>query len=216
MKRLVCALALSLAPLSAAACNLALVLAIDISNSVDAAEFRVQTEGVADALLDPVVRESLVAGRMAVTVVFWSGPAGQYVVIPWRRLHNDADVIAMSEEARALRRSYAQSNTAIGAALAFSRRLFDDVPDCLRRTIDLSGDGQENAGTNASNERDLAHRAGITINALAIDKRGQPITRYFRNRIITPNGFVMTSEGHRSYAETLRRKMRREVAEATS
>ncbi len=216
MKPFLLALFLGLAPAPAAACSLALVLAIDISNSVDGAEYRLQTEGLADALLDSVVRHELVRGRMAVTVMFWSGPAGQYVVIPWTRIETDDDVVAVSDAARNLRRVYAQSNTALGAAVDYARGLFDEVPDCKRRTIDVSGDGVENAGTNPARARDAAFAERITVNGLAIERDVSPVTRYFRNNVITPNGFVMTSQGHRGYANTLRRKLRREVGEGMS
>lgn len=209
-------LALALTPFAApaAACKLALALAIDISNSVDGDEFRLQTEGLAEALLDPVVRDALATGDTVLTVFLWSGRGAQYVIVPWRRIEGDAMVVAVSEEVRAIRRTYLQSNTALGDAVRFARELFDEVPECPRRTLDVSGDGMDNAGTRPWDQRDLAERASITVNALAIDVIGGIVTDYFRQALITRDGFVMTSRGHEGYAETLKRKLRRELAEA--
>lgn len=213
MKALLAALAIVFA-LPAQACQLALVLAIDISNSVDSREFAIQTEGLADALLDPVVSEGLLRAEAAVTVILWSGPNNLYVVVPWRRMDTPQTIRRTADDARAIRRVYGQSNTALGAMVAFARGLFDDVPHCLRRTIDVSGDGRDNAGTDPARERDEAEALRITINGLAIDRDTLAITRFFRDNVITRNGFVMTSQGHEGYAETLKRKMRREVSEA--
>ena len=81
-----------------------------------------------------------------------------------------------------------------------------NVPDCARRVIDISGDGDDNAGTRPEAERLFAERQGITINALAIESLGLSITNYYRQRVITRDGFVMTSRGHSTYAETLKEK----------
>lgn len=205
-------LVISAAP--AAACRLALVLAIDISNSVDGSEFRLQVDGLAEALLDPVVREDLVRGRSALAVMLWSGPASQYVVAPWRRMESDADVAELSRRIAALRRTYPQSNTAIGSALARARELFSEVPDCASRTIDVSGDGRDNAGSAPGLERAAAAAEGVTVNALVIESPYHPLADYFLTEVVTPDGFAMVSRGHAAYAETLRRKLRREVGEA--
>lgn len=196
------------------ACRLALVLAVDISNSIEGREYALQVEGIADALVDPEVEAGLIRARAAVTVLFWSGPRSQYVVVPWRRVRSKADVAALSAEARALRRVYPQSTTGLARGVAFARSLFDEVPDCTARTIDVSGDGQDNARGDVAFESAEAEALGITINGLAIEGLDRDITSYYRDRLITRNGFVMTAEDHRSYGDTLKRKMRREVAEA--
>ncbi len=204
---------LALAAPAARACETALVLAIDVSNSIDNFEYSIQAEGLAEALRDPLVLESLVAGQVAVTVVQWSGPNNQQISIPWRRMQSDADVFSMADEAETMPRAVIMANTAIGDTIEFASALFAEVPDCKRRVIDISGDGADNAGTLPENQRRVAERAGITINGLAIDPHGLSITNYYRMRVITRNGFVMTSRGHQSYAETLKEKIRREVAQ---
>ncbi len=197
----------------ARACETALVLAIDVSNSIDNFEYNIQTDGLAEALRDPLVLESLVAGQVAVAVVQWSGPDNQELSIPWRRMQSDNDVFAMADAAENMPRAVIMANTAIGDTIEFASALFADVPDCKRKVIDISGDGADNAGSLPEQERRVAEKNGITINGLAIDPHGLSITNYYRTRVITRNGFVMTSRGHQSYAETLKEKIRREVAQ---
>ena len=206
-------LGLGLAAAPARSCETALVLAIDVSNSIDSGEYRIQAEGMADALLDPLVMESLVTGRVALTVIQWSGVGNQVISVPWRRMHDEAAVRAIAEEARAMRRAIIMSNTAVGDLVRFARARFADVPDCKRKVIDISGDGDDNAGTVPEAERLLAERDNVTINALAIESLGLSITNYYRQKVITRNGFVMTARGHSTYAETLKEKIRREVAQ---
>ena len=196
------------------ACDTALVLAIDVSNSVDPDEFRIQTDGIADALLDPEIREALVLGQSALTVVQWSGPDEQVISIPWKRIRTETDADQFSAEARAIRREIINSNTAIGSAMSFSYGLFADMGDCARHVIDISGDGAENAGTTPERVRLQAERSGIEINGLAIERIGIAITNFYRLKVITRNGFVMTARGHTEYAETLKEKMRRELSKA--
>jgi len=195
------------------ACETALILAVDVSNSIDSGEYRIQAEGIADALLDPLVMEALVRGRVALMVVQWSGTGKQVISVPWRRIASDADVRALAGEARAMTRAITLSNTAVGDVVRFARAQFGSVPDCARHVIDISGDGDDNAGTRPEAERRLAERQGVTINALAIESLGLSITNYYRQRVITRDGFVMTSRGHSTYAETLKLKIRREVAQ---
>lgn len=201
-----------LAAAPARACDTALILAIDVSNSIDNGEYAIQADGLAEALLDPLVVESLVSSRVALMVIQWSGVGDQVISVPWRRIGSAADVRAVAEEARAMRRAIIMSNTAVGGLIRFARAQFADVPDCARKVIDISGDGDDNAGTAPEAERLLAEREGVTINALAIESMGLAITNYYRLRVITRNGFVMTARGHSTYAETLKEKIRREVA----
>ncbi len=194
-------------------CSTALVLAIDVSNSIDAGEYRIQADGLAEALLDPAVREALVTGEVALTVVQWSGRGSQQVVFPWVRMQTDADVLALADRASRMKRAFIMSDTAVGDIIRFSLPLFAEVPDCARRVIDISGDGTDNAGTDPQSARRQAEVMNVQINGLAIEGMGLSITNFFRRHVITRNGFVMTSRGHQSYAETLKRKIRREVSQ---
>lgn len=197
----------------AKACSIALVLAVDVSGSVDSYEYQLQVQGIANALRDPEVREALVQGQVALAVVQWSGAEEQSVSIPFTRLAEPADVGALAARIGSLPRPHAGGNTAVGAAIAAAARLFREVRDCARWVIDVSGDGDENEGFSLGPERRRAHRRGIAINGLAIESAGtgQPITNFYRRHVVTPGGFVITAHQHSDFARAMREKLLREL-----
>lgn len=196
-------------------CETALLLAIDVSSSIDPGEYRLQVDGLADALTDPEVIDALVLGQSAVAVVQWSGVGDQVVVLPWTRMRDYPDVQALSDAARAMERAFVNSDTAIGDAIAFSAGQFGPVGDCQKRVIDVSGDGTENAGGPTSVARQQAELAGITINGIAIESLGVAITGFYRIAVITSDGFIVTARGHLDYPRAIREKIRREVTKVT-
>ena len=196
------------------ACTTALLLAVDVSQSIDVAEYRIQTDGMADALLDPEVADALVAGEVALMVVQWSGETDQDVSIPWTQIRTHFDLEDIARKARTMQRAFVMSSTGVGALMRFAREQFETAPRCLRRVIDISSDGNDNAGTSPEQARRDAEAAGIMINALAIEGMGRAVTKFYEQSVITQRGFVMTSRGHSGYAETLKRKIHREVAQA--
>jgi Ca-activated chloride channel family protein len=208
------ALFLCLTAQPAAPCETALLLSIDVSGSIDAGDYRLQTDGLASALQDPEVAEALVKGQVALAVVQWSGTSEQALVLPWQRMLAPRDVTRFAARAAAIPRAFQGSDTAVGQAIRFATAQFAAVPDCARRVIDISGDGQENAGFTDAAARREAIAAGLTLNAIAIEEPGEaiPITSYYRRWIITPEGFVVTARGLQDYAETLRLKLLRELA----
>lgn len=195
------------------ACETALLLSVDVSGSIDAGDYALQTEGIAAALADPTVAEALVADKVALAVVQWSGTDDQALVLDWQQMLTDRDVADFAARALALPRAFTGSDTAVGEGLRFAIAQFAAAPDCRRRVIDLSGDGQENAGFSDAKARAEATKAGITVNAIAIEEPGpaSPITNYYRRWVITPDGFVFTAHGLQDYAETLRLKLQREL-----
>jgi len=211
----VLALALGLSAAPVRACDTALVLAIDVSGSIDSADYRLQTEGLLAALSDPGVVEALVRGEVALAVVQWSGADQQALSLPWQRMLSPGAVSAFADRAAAMPRAFSGSDTAVGQALRFAQAQFDAVPDCVHRVIDVSGDGQENSGFTDAKARAEAVAARVMINAIAIEDPGPaaPITSYYQRRIVTPGGFVMTARGLQDYAGTLRLKLLRELAE---
>ena len=211
------ALCLALLPsLPAKACDVALLLAIDVSNSVDSAEYRLQVDGLADALTDPAIIDALVAGNSAISVVQWSGIDRQSVTLPWTRIATARDVAALSQSARLMPRAYTLSGTAPAEAILFSLANFGPVPDCSRRVIDISGDGTPNIGADVASARQQAQRDGITINAIAIESMGLAITNFYARQVITRDGFVVTARRHRDYPRAIRAKILRELAKAIS
>lgn len=211
-RRLAFCLACAAAPLPATACETALMLTIDVSSSIDPGEYRLQVDGLADALLDPDIAEALVEGAVALAAVQWSGVGSQKVVLPWTRMISPADVVAFSQAARNMKRAYVNSDTAIGDAIDFSVGQFGSVADCERHVIDVSGDGTENAGGPTAAARRRAEVAGLTINGIAIESLGLAITGFFRLAVITSDGFVVTARGHLDYPRAIREKILRELS----
>ena len=207
------ALVLGLLALPARACDTALVLAVDVSGSVDAGEYRMQMGGLETALLDPEVAEALVQGQVALAVVHWSGVGQQALVIPWQRMLTHVHVTAFAARAGAVQRAYVASDTAVGEAISFSAAQFAAVPDCRRRVIDISGDGPENAGFTVARARAAALAQGIEINAIAIEEYGSAsaVTNFYRQWVIGPTGFVVTARSMGEYPRTLRVKLLREL-----
>ncbi len=199
----------------ALACETALLLSIDVSGSIDSGDYRLQTEGLSAALTDPEVAEALVRGQVALAVVQWSGTGQQTLSLAWQRMLTPDAVTTFAASAAGMPRAFKGSDTAVGEGLRFAAAQFAAVPDCSRKVVDVSGDGQENAGFTDARARSEAVAAGITINAIAIEEPGPaaPITSYYRNWIISPEGFVVTARGLQDYAETLRLKLLRELAE---
>lgn len=198
----------------ALACETALLLSIDVSGSIDTADYRLQVEGLNHALLDPEVTEALVKGQVALAVIQWSGVSQQALVLPWQRMLDPVDVSRFASAAAAIPRAFKGSDTAVGEGLRFAAARFTVVPDCRRKVIDVSGDGQENAGFSDAEARAEAVDLGLTINAIAIEEPGPaaPVTSYYRRWVISPDGFVVTARGLQDYAETLRLKLLRELA----
>ncbi|WP_323042447.1 DUF1194 domain-containing protein [Gemmobacter sp.] len=215
MRALALALSLML-PGAGHACEAALVLAMDVSGSVDPGEWRLQADGLAAALADREIREVLVQGQVALAVVQWSAMGQQALAIPWQRMLDGGAVARMADRVRQMPRAFPGSDTAVGEALAFSLAQFAAVPDCRRSIIDMSGDGDENTGFTTPAARRAAIAARVEVNGLAIEAMGLSITNYYRRWVITPGGFVETAQGHLDYARAIRTKMLRELAKPSS
>jgi Ca-activated chloride channel family protein len=202
----------ALVPAAARPCAAALVFAMDVSGSVDAGEYRLQTEGLADALDDPAIAATLVEGAVALAVVQWSGLGLQRLALPWRRIGSAAEAAAFAAAVRAMPRAFTGSDTAVGEGLAFALPLFAEVPDCARRIVDISGDGAENVGFTVTRVRREAIAMRVEVNALAIESIGLSITQFYRSWVVTPGGFVVTARGHTDFARAMRIKIMRELA----
>ena len=133
----------------AGACDLALALAVDVSGSVDGSEFRVQMDGLAAGLRDPVVSEALVRGQAMLMLVQWTGSSRQTVSIPWTQVDSFAKLDGFADQVASTPRTWRNFSTAIGEALEMTMASFDAVGPCARHLIDLSGDGVSNEGGRA-------------------------------------------------------------------
>lgn len=217
MKAALLALAVGIFPVTTKACDVALVLGIDNSNSIDNGEFAFQVAGLAEALADPVIADTLAELRASLAVVQWSGVDEQEVTIPWTRLTTRRDVAMLSTRMRFMGRAFDRSNTAVGDAMLTMINLFKEVPDCRRRVIDFSGDGINNAGPDPREARAAAEARGITVNGLAIDRIARSVTKYFRQHVIVgKSAFVMTATGYRDYPRAIKAKLFRELLPPTS
>ena len=196
------------------ACEVALLLSIDISGSIDAGEYAIQTQGLALAMNDAAIVDALVAGQMTLAVVHWSGVGRQALVIPWKQMLAPADVVGFAAAAAAQPRTFTASDTAVGEAIDFSASQFAQVADCQRKVIDISGDGPENSGFTDAAASARTHDLGIEINAIAIEDMGQtdPVTRYYQKWVVTRGGFVITARGLEDYPRAMREKVLREIS----
>ncbi len=223
MRRLALAAALLTAAPAEAACRLALVLALDVSASVSAAEFDLQALGMANALTTPEVEAAFLAAGapVAVAVFQWSGPSDQALVADWTLVEDRAALQRLAATVAAYpRRKAFDGRTAIGAALRHGARLLDRGPDCRRRVIDIAADGENNADVAPETVRASPALAGVTVNALAVTGEvligddGGWLPRYLEERAIRgPGAFVEVADGYPGFARAMERKLLRELAE---
>jgi len=129
-------------------CDLALVLAMDASSSVNSKEYDLQMKGMASALLDTEVTEAILSlGGMYMAAFEWNGRTNQKMLFNWSQLNTEADIFALAQALATHQRNSEKSPTALGSALGFAHRLFPQLPkQCLRQVIDVSGDGLNNEG----------------------------------------------------------------------
>jgi len=202
---------------SASACDLALALAVDVSGSVDSAEYRIQMGGLATALRDPIMSEALVRASAAVMLVQWTGSTRQQITIPWTRIDGFATLDRFATQVAQDPRVWRNYSTAIGEALTYTATAFDAVADCTRHLIDLSGDGVSNEGISPRSVLDDLRRAGITVNAIAIEQSEPDLAAYFYENVIVGEGaFVVSASSFQDYPARIRKKLLREVTRQTA
>ncbi|MEZ5778687.1 MAG: DUF1194 domain-containing protein [Paracoccaceae bacterium] len=193
-------------------CELALLFAVDVSGSVDAREYSVQMQGLAEGLRDGVVREALVRGEASLALMQWTGASRQILSVEWTRVGSEAELEALADRIANLPREWTEYSTAIGQALTFASGVFDAAPACRRRVIDISSDGRNNEGTEPIALRDELRSLAITVNALVIRGDDDGLPAYFDENVVTGgNSFVVTAEDYDEYPERMRRKLRRET-----
>ncbi|MEX0590753.1 MAG: DUF1194 domain-containing protein [Xanthobacteraceae bacterium] len=200
-----------------------LVLAVDISYSMDYDELALQREGYILALtseqfLDAMRRGPL--GRIAVTYIEWAGSAEQQVVVPWQVIDSPASADAYSKLLKdaPIRRAY---RTSISGALKFSAALFGTNYKGIRRVIDVSGDGTNNQGDLVEPTRDEVLRSGITVNGLPVMLKTPyasmidlpDLDAYYEDCVIGgPGAFLVPVRERHQFADAIRNKLVLEVA----
>lgn len=204
---------------SAQACRLALVLALDVSNSVDADEDALQRNGLATALLAPAVRDAFFASDapVALAVFEWSGRHHQRMMQDWVLIDTPATLEIVADKIATTPRFYYEFPTAIGYALGFSAGLLDTAPQCDAQTIDVSGDGVNNDGFEPRDAFLAFDLEGVTINGLVIEdaalRAGQIdlTTYYLQNVIQGPGAFIEVARGFDDFARAMEIKLVREL-----
>ncbi len=216
--RILAAVALSgvLSAGPAAACELELVLAMDVSRSVVKSEFDLQMGGLASAFRDPEVVETIawITGGVMVTVTQWSGTEAQTQPVPWTHLQSASDVVAFADAIAAQKRAFFASYTAIGEALVHAASLSASNPmRCKRRVIDVSGDGASNRGRPAREVADALAAEGVTINGLVIMGGWPDPADFYRRNVVRGQGsFLELADDFTDYADAIKRKLLRELA----
>ena len=222
--------ALPAAAAAAEQVDLLLVLAADVSRSVDNTKFQLQREGYAAAVSDRRVLDAIRSGRngrVALTFVEWSGAGSQRVLIDWTTIGDAETARSFGDRLLEAPRSFAD-RTSISGAIEFAMGQLARAPyESVRRTIDVSGDGTNNAGRDVTLARDEAVARGVTINGLVIlsetplawnpDHTNPPggLQNYYRNNVIGgPGAFVLVAENFNSFGQAIVKKMIAEVAQA--
>ncbi len=212
--------------------DLLLVLAADVSRSVEPPKFMMQRQGYAAALSDPRVIEAIRGGphhQIAVCFVEWSGNMAQKLVIDWTLIGDGASARQLGQQILEAPRSFAD-RTSISGGIDFALKQFDRAPyDSGRRTIDVSGDGTNNSGRDVITARDEAVAKGVTINGLVIlSERPLPLNpehthppggleKYYHDNVIGGSGaFVMVAENFNSFGQAIINKLIAEIAQAPS
>jgi hypothetical protein len=207
--------------------DLLLVLAADVSRSIDEGEFDLQRKGYAAALTDPRVLAAIrggTNGTIAVCFVEWSGAGEQLVVADWALIHDDEDAGAIAAAILAAPRSF-MGRTSISGAIDFAMERFAAAnPHSNRRIIDVSGDGTNNSGRPVTEARDQALAEGVTINGLAIiNDRPNPgyafhtqppggLPEWYRQNVIGgPGAFLRVVDDFRSFADAMTNKLVSEI-----
>jgi hypothetical protein len=197
-----------------AGCRLALVLAVDVSRSIDSADYVIQTEGLAAALEDRDVRAAILGpeGDVALAIYFWSGQGYQDLIQPWVLLDSPEAVDTAIWTIRRTPRPDARLATALGDALRYGSGLMASAPDCARQVIDVAGDGQNNEGISVARTYEREDFTGITVNGLAVGEHEAGIVDYYATEVIRgPGAFVESAPRQTDYPEAIRRKLLREL-----
>lgn len=214
--------------------DLALVLAADVSRSIDDEEFALQRRGYADAILNKDLIDGIAAGphgAIGLTYAEWAGEGEQRVLVDWAVIRNRGDAQAFVDVMTRTPRAFV-GRTAIGTAIDFSCALFAETAfETDRRAIDVSGDGTSNQGRVVTEARDAAVKSGVVINGLSIfNKKAAAsggymalhtnppggLEKYYRDNVIGgPGSFVMPIDDFATFGEAMVRKLVKEVASAS-
>ena len=204
------------------------MLSSDVSRSIDAPKFKLQRDGYAAAIVNPRVIQAIrsgAPGKIGISFVEWSGIGAQKIVIDWTIIHDEASAKDFSAQVIEAPRAFAD-RTSISGGIDFAVAQLARSPyDAARRTIDISGDGNNNSGRPVTVARDEALAKGVTINGLVILTENPPyfdgdhtnppggLDNYYRNNVVGgPGAFVMVAENFNSFGQAILNKLIAEIA----
>lgn len=212
--------------------DLLLVLAADVSRSIDDAKFKLQRDGYAAAIADPAIVKAMQGAgahrRIALIFIEWAGAGETKIVVDWHSIGTDAEAKTFAEAVTAAPRPF-YGRTSIAGAIDVSMEQLQLSPfKSDRRIIDISGDGTNNSGREITIARDAAAAQGITINGIVIlsavplpfnPGHTHPpggLLAYYQNNVIGgPGSFAMAAEGFETFGQALRNKLIKEIAGLT-
>jgi hypothetical protein len=202
---------------AAAQADVALVLAVDVSGSVNDQRFQLQREGIAGALDSDALAAVVSSGvhqTIEIAVVEWAEE--QRVVVPWTVVHNRRDLAGLAMRLRHAPRSWVHTMTDPAGGIAAADALFQSAPLTPgRKVIDVSGDGKQNIGEIPAREsRDAAVAHGVTVNGLPITSGDEPdVDAWYRANVVGgSDAFLVVANGFEAFADAFRQKLTREIA----
>lgn len=202
-----------------------LVLAVDVSRSVDPEEQEMQFRGYANAFRDPRLTDGIARGAIgaiAVSFFIWSDWDMQKLLVPWTRIDGRATAARFADVLDAApRETYLY--TSISGAIDYAAALFGQGYEGTRQVVDISGDGVNNSGRPLAKARAEALAKGVVLNGLAVVDRTpippqlagiqKPLDEYYQEEVIGgPGSFLMVAEGFTAFESAVRRKIIREIA----
>ncbi|MBU2983221.1 DUF1194 domain-containing protein [Lentibacter algarum] len=199
---------------------MALLLAVDVSTSIDQVEYALQTTGLAAALLAPDVVHAFLAfpdQPVALAVFEWSGRYNQVTVQDWVVVTTPAQLVSVADTVSKHQRSNNDSPTAMGHALGHASTLLQLAPRCVEQTIDISGDGSNNEGFTPTQAYGAFPFQAVTVNGLAIEvaaiEAEAELIEYYRNEVLHGAGaFLEVAQGFEDFERAMARKLQRELA----
>ncbi len=196
--------------------DIKLLLAVDVSRSVDATEYHLQMGGLADAFrhADVLHAIEIAPSGIAVALMQWSGPGEQVLSLAWTVVRDRAAAFRFAEEIETISRLPTGGGTALADALDRAIAFISGSAIASKRTvIDISGDGGDNRGASPVAARTIAVLSGITVNGLAIVNEEPYLVGYYRENVVGgPGAFVLQARDYRDFARAIRLKLVREIA----
>lgn len=216
------ALIFGAAPAVASECRLALVLALDVSSSVDANEDALQRGGLAAALIAPEVQRAFFAAPhpVALAIYEWSGRYNQKLLLDWQLIDSPEHLLNVATLIGRSTRGHDDFPTAIGHALGYGAGVLSRGPKCLFSTLDMAGDGENNDGFGPSHAYGEFPFAGITVNGLVVNaadfEAEVNLINYYTTQVLHgPGAFLEVAQGFDDYERAMRRKLERELSVMT-